>query len=249
MGGTTKLFFRSGIVGELEEMRDERLSKIVSQFQAFCKGHLMGIEYHRMCDQRIGLAVIQRNVRKFLFLRNWSWWKLYIKVQPLLTIARAEEEMKEKEEELKKALEEAAANEAKRKELECSLTDVMAQKEKLFADLQAETDRLIDAEDKLMQTQNCKDKLEASLNEALERLDGEEHSVTVFKEKLCKSEQAIDDLVQKGEEMGENISRLQSEKASREKQIDTLNEDICKQEEVISKLGKEKTALEDNLQE
>lgn len=102
---------------------------------------------------RIGLAVIQRNIRKFLMLRNWTWWKLYIKVQPMLSIARAEDEMKEKEEELKKAMENAEANEKKRKELEGSLTDVMAEKDKLFADLQSETERLIDAEDKLLQQQ------------------------------------------------------------------------------------------------
>lgn len=86
-------------------------------------------------------------------LRNWTWWKLYIKVQPMLSIARAEDEMKEKEEELKKAMENAEANEKKRKELEGSLTDVMAEKDKLFADLQSETERLIDAEDKLLQQQ------------------------------------------------------------------------------------------------
>merc|ERR1712168_399225 len=103
--GNTKVFFRAGIVGELEEMRDERLSKIMSQFQAYCKATLARIEYKKMCDQRVGLAVIQRNVRKFFAIRNWPWWKLYIKVQPLLSIARAEEEMKEKEEELKKAME------------------------------------------------------------------------------------------------------------------------------------------------
>merc|ERR1712142_274212 len=39
--GLTKVFFRAGIVGELEEMRDERLSKIIAQFQAYCKAHLM----------------------------------------------------------------------------------------------------------------------------------------------------------------------------------------------------------------
>ena len=50
--GLTKVFFRAGIVGELEDMRDERLSKIISQFQAFCKGHLTRIEYKKMCDQR-----------------------------------------------------------------------------------------------------------------------------------------------------------------------------------------------------
>merc|ERR1712002_745925 len=247
--GLTKVFFRSGIVGELEEMRDERLSKIISQFQAYCKGHLMRIEYKKMCDQRIGLAVIQRNVRKFLFLRNWSWWKLYIKVQPLLSIARAEDEMREKEEELKKAMENAEANEAKRKELESTLTDVMSEKEKLFADLQAETDRLIDAEDKLMQTQSLKDKLEASLNEALEKLEGEEHSVSVYTERFHKAESTIEELTQKSEEQAPNISRLESEKASRDKQIDCLNEDIAKQDEAIAKLGKEKKGVEESLQE
>lgn len=109
-----------------------------------------------MHNFRVGLAVIQRNVRKFLMLRNWPWWKLYIKVQPLLSIARAEDEMKEKEEELKKAVENAAANEVKRKEMETQLTDLMTEKEKMFTDLQTETNRLIDIEDKLLQTQSDK---------------------------------------------------------------------------------------------
>ena len=50
--GTTKVFFKAGIVGELEDMRDERLSKIIAQFQAYCKGFLMRKEYKKMCDQR-----------------------------------------------------------------------------------------------------------------------------------------------------------------------------------------------------
>merc|ERR1712042_350139 len=206
--GLTKVFFRSGIVGELEEMRDERLSKIISQFQAYCKGHLMRIEYKKMKDQRIGLAVIQRNVRKFFMMRNWSWWKLYIKVQPLLSIARAEDEMQAKEEELKKAMEDAAANLARKNELEEQVTNIMAEKDKLFSDLRAETDRLIETEEQLLQTQAAKDKLEASLNEAIEKLEGEEHSVHVLNEKFRKSEAKIEDLTTKGEEMAQNISRL-----------------------------------------
>merc|ERR1711962_1107054 len=197
--GITKVFFRSGIVGELEEMRDEKISKIVSQFQAYCKGYLSRLTYKKMCDQKVGLAVIQRNVRKFLFLRNWAWWKLYIKVQPLLSIARAEEEMKEKEEELRKAMENAEANEKKRQELEEALTAALAEKEKLFGELQSETDRLITAEEKLMQTQNLKDSLESSLNEALEKLEGEEHTVGVFQEKQKKAQSQIEDLSAKGE--------------------------------------------------
>uniref|UniRef100_A0A7M5X456 Myosin heavy chain n=1 Tax=Clytia hemisphaerica TaxID=252671 RepID=A0A7M5X456_9CNID len=247
--GKTKVFFRAGIVGELEDMRDERLSKIISQFQAFCKGHLMRIEYKKMCDQRIGLAVIQRNVRKFLFLRNWTWWKLYTKVQPLLSIARAEDDMKEKEEQLEKAKEQAKADEEKRKQMENELTDAIASKEKLFADLQAETDRLIATEDKLLQTQTLKDKLEASLNEALEKLESEEHSGEVLESKVAEAESKIDDLNNKADEMQTNIHRLEQEKTSRDKQIDALNEDISKQEEGIAKLNKEKKNLNESLEE
>merc|ERR1711872_458067 len=126
--GLTKVFFRAGIVGELEEMRDERLAKIISQFQAYCKAHLARIEFKKMKDRVVGLAVIQRNVRKFLYIRNWPWWKLYLLVQPMLSIVRAEDEMKEKEEELARALEEAEENQKKRKELEENMTNVMNEK-------------------------------------------------------------------------------------------------------------------------
>ena len=156
----------------------------------------------------LGLAVIQRNVRKFLFLRNWTWWKLYIKVQPLLSIARAEDDMKEKEEELKRAQEQAKADEEKRKQMEGQLTDIVAEKEKLFNELQAETDRLIAAEDKLMQTQALKDKLESSLNEALEKLESEEHNGGVLESKISGAESEIEELNIKCEEMTTNIQRV-----------------------------------------
>ena len=50
--GTTKVFFRAGVLGLLEDMRDDRLSKIISQFQAYCKGFLMRKQYKKMCEQR-----------------------------------------------------------------------------------------------------------------------------------------------------------------------------------------------------
>merc|ERR1712168_1438201 len=152
-----------GIVGELEEMRDERLSKIISQFQAYCKAHLQRIEFKKMQARMVGLAVIQRNVRKFLYIRNWPWWKLYLLVQPMLSIVRAEDEMREKEEELKRAMEE-------------NVTNIMAEKEKLFNELRQESDRLVETEEKLTAMQTEKEQLEFQLNEMVDKLDGEAHS-------------------------------------------------------------------------
>merc|ERR1712142_429724 len=247
--GLTKVFFRSGIVGELEEMRDERLSKIISQFQAYCKGHLMRIEYKKMNDRRVGLAVIQRNVRKFLMLRNWSWWKLYIKVQPLLSIARAEDEMKEKEEELKKAMEDAAANLARKKELEEQMTDVLAEKDRLFTALRAETDRLIETEEQLLQTQAAKDKLEASLNETSEKLEAEEYNSSKLLSRAQKSEKEVEEITEKQRQAKDDISKLETEKISREREIDSLNDEIKRQEESYAKLAKDKRGVEENLKD
>lgn len=75
-----QVFFRAGVLGQLEEMRDARLAKILSLLQAQCRGFLMRKEYKKMLDKRVGLLVLQRNIRKYLVLRVWPWWRLYTKV-------------------------------------------------------------------------------------------------------------------------------------------------------------------------
>jgi hypothetical protein len=43
---------------------------------------------------RIALQVVQRNLRKYMQLRLWPWWKLWQKVKPMLNVTRIEDEMK-----------------------------------------------------------------------------------------------------------------------------------------------------------
>ena len=50
--GHTKVFFRAGVLGQLEDMRDERLSKIFANFQAHIRGYLMRKNYSKLQDQR-----------------------------------------------------------------------------------------------------------------------------------------------------------------------------------------------------
>ena len=50
--GHTKVFFRAGILGYLEELRDERLTKIFTLFQAHVRGHLIRRIHSKLIDQR-----------------------------------------------------------------------------------------------------------------------------------------------------------------------------------------------------
>ena len=80
--------------------------------------------------------MLQRNIRKYLFLRDWKWWKLYTKVKPLLNVARTEDELRQKEEELNKLREKVQKEEQMRRELEESQTQLMEEKNELFVQLQ-----------------------------------------------------------------------------------------------------------------
>ena len=50
--GHSKVFFRAGVLGRLEDMRDERLGKVLTQLQAFARGYIMRKNYRKLLDQR-----------------------------------------------------------------------------------------------------------------------------------------------------------------------------------------------------
>jgi len=105
---------------------------------------------------RVALSIIQRNIRRWLAMRNWQWWKLYTRVKPLLSVARQEDEMKKKEEELEKTKQELAKVSKIKKELEEQNVTLLQTKSDLFLQLQAEQDNVSDLEERIAQLVNQK---------------------------------------------------------------------------------------------
>ena len=50
--GHTKLFFKAGVLGNLEELRDEQVGKIMTSFQSYIRGNAMRKKFKKMLDQR-----------------------------------------------------------------------------------------------------------------------------------------------------------------------------------------------------
>ncbi|KAG5892513.1 hypothetical protein JTB14_034511 [Gonioctena quinquepunctata] len=95
-----KIFFRNGVISQLETQRDERLAGMVVHLQAHCRGYLARRRLAQRKLQDMAVRCIQRNVRKFIAVRDWPWWRLLVRVTPLLNVHRTEEELKIKTEEL-----------------------------------------------------------------------------------------------------------------------------------------------------
>lgn len=243
--GTTKVFFKAGVLGMLEDMRDERLSKIIAMFQAFIRGYLMRKQYKKLQDQRIGLSVIQRNIRKWLALRNWLWWKLYCKVKPLLNVARAEDDMKKKEEELEKSKADLDKTEKMRKELEEQNVTLLQAKNDLYLQLQAEQDNMADAEEKIEKLITQKIDFEQQLKELEERLLDQEDESGELADKAKKQTEEIKDLKADVEDLENSLAKAEQEKQTRDNQIKTLQDEMASQDEAIAKLNKDKKAMDE----
>ena len=85
---------------------------------------------------RLAIAVLQRNIRKYLFLRDWKWWRLYTKVKPLLNVARTEDELRQKEEELNRLREKVVKEEQLRREIEEMQTELIQEKHQLLIQME-----------------------------------------------------------------------------------------------------------------
>ena len=48
----SQVFFKAGLLGVLEEMRDEKLAALVGLTQALARGYLMRKEYTKMTERR-----------------------------------------------------------------------------------------------------------------------------------------------------------------------------------------------------
>merc|ERR1719315_203220 len=52
-------------------------------------------QYKLMQEQRIALTVVQRNVRKYISMKSWVWFYLWMRVKPLISQPRIEDEIRD----------------------------------------------------------------------------------------------------------------------------------------------------------
>ncbi|XP_022251923.1 myosin heavy chain, muscle-like [Limulus polyphemus] len=243
--GHTKVFFRAGVLGRLEEMRDERLGKIISWLQSWVRWYQCKKTFKKLQEQRVALLIIQRNLRKFLQLRNWLWWKLYSKVKPLLSMARIEDELKDLENKLKAATEALEKEEKLRKELEVQNVKILQEKNALFLQLDAERSSSGDVEERLTKALSQKGDLESQVQELNDRLTQEEQSAAQMNQNKKKLEGDISALKKEIEDLQLALQKAEQDKATKDHQIRNLNDEIAHQDELINKLNKEKKHLQE----
>ncbi|XP_051752296.1 myosin heavy chain, fast skeletal muscle [Ctenopharyngodon idella] len=243
--GHTKVFFKAGLLGTLEEMRDEKLAALVTMTQALCRGFVMRKEFVKMMERREAIYSIQYNIRSFMNVKHWPWMKLYFKIKPLLKSAETEKEMAAMKENFEKMKEDLAKALAKKKELEEKMVSLLQEKNDLQLQVASESENLSDAEERCEGLIKSKIQFEAKLKETTERLEDEEEINAELTAKKRKLEDECSELKRDIDDLELTLAKVEKEKHATENKVKNLTEEMTSLDESIAKLTKEKKALQE----
>ena len=60
----------------MEETRDECIKAVLNYLQGLTRGYLGRMEYKGLIHKTNMIPVMQRNMRKYLYFRDWTWFSL-----------------------------------------------------------------------------------------------------------------------------------------------------------------------------
>ncbi|CAL8321068.1 unnamed protein product [Lota lota] len=243
--GHTKVFFKAGLLGTLEEMRDEKLASLVGMIQALCRGFQMRKEFKKMMERREAVYTIQYNIRSFMNVKHWPWMKVYYKIKPLLKSAETEKELVQMKENYEKMKTDLVTALAKKKDLEEKMVSLLQEKNDLQLQVASEGENLSDAEERCEGLIKSKIQLEARLKETTERLEDEEEMNAELTAKKRKLEDECSELKKDIDDLELTLAKVEKEKHATENKVKNLTEEMASQDESVAKLSKEKKALQE----
>ncbi|KAM9638442.1 myosin-3-like isoform 3-T3 [Morphnus guianensis] len=249
--GHTKVFFKAGLLGVLEEMRDDCLGQLITQTQALCRGYLRRLELKRMLDRRESIFCLQYNIRAFMNVKHWPWMKLYFKIKPLLKSVETEKEMAMMKEDFERMKEELAKSETKRKELEEKMVTLVQEKKDLQLQVQTENENLADAEERCDQLIKTKFQLEARIKEVMEKLEDEEEINADLAARKRKLEDECSEMKKDIDDLELTLAKAEKEKHATENKarVAELEEETMSEKAMRAKAEKHCDELANELEE
>merc|ERR1719403_228866 len=82
--GHTKVFFRAGILGYMEEVREDRIGQVLAWLQSGARGKASRMQFKKLQDQKLALYCCQRTIRNYYIGKTWLWWQIWMAIKPNL---------------------------------------------------------------------------------------------------------------------------------------------------------------------
>merc|ERR1712038_2108368 len=246
--GHTKVFFRAGILGYMEEVRDDRIGEVLSWLQAQARAKASRLIFKKLKEAKLALYCVQRTIRNYYIGQTWQWWILWLAIKPQLKCSKFAQYKEEYEEKIAMA-EENIGDAIKA----CDRTKTVYErlcneKNELVLALQSGGSAVQEIIDKTMRIEAMQSDLQKQLNETNNRIQGEEDQIANLDAQGSKVRADGERLKGEIKTMEATLGACEDDKSTKDSQIRTLKEEIAHQEELIAKLNKEKRGVGDTKQ-
>jgi myosin protein heavy chain len=241
--GITKVFFRAGVLAELEEQRDTLIRDIISRFQSAARGFIQRRIAHKRLYRAEATRIIQRNFQVYLDLQSNPWWNLFVRMRPMLGATRQAAEVKKREEMIRK-LEEKMQEEAEDKQrVEEERRRAEMDIQRIQKTLESERALALDKEEIFKRLQVRETELSEKLAGAIEDQDKLEDQLDELMEAKKKAEDQAELWRNDLEQASQIIGKLEGEKQDLENQLSQLDQQLQDLEHAKSERSQAEEAL------
>merc|ERR1711972_863431 len=234
--GHTKVFFRAGILGFMEEVREDKIGEVLSWLQAGARGKASRMQFKKLQDQKLALYCCQRTIRNYYIGKTWLWWQIWMAIKPNLKCTQFGKYKAEYEEKI--ALAEANIDKAI---AECDAVvkiheRLLNEKQELSLALNSGGSAVQDIIDKTNRLEGMKNDLQKQVDDTKKRIAGEEDVIAGIQQAGNKVTAEANRLRDEIKNLENTAEKCEEDKVTKDNQIRTLREEIAHQEELISKL-------------
>ncbi|CAL4093510.1 unnamed protein product, partial [Meganyctiphanes norvegica] len=246
--GATKVFFRAGVLGEVEEIRDEYLGSLMSLLQAQVKGWKSRLAYKKLKVQRSNLIIVQRNLRKYMNIRNWLWYGFWQQLKPKLNVCREQQILEDLAQAIARAENDVVIANEKNVKLSTQKEILFAKKEMLIATLESSKGGVAEYIGKENKMLAQKHEAETQLKDLQLQFENEERVTTVVAKAYKRNEQEVETIKKDIDDIEGKLQQSLQDKETKDIQIKNIGDEISHLEELTAKLNKEKKQLQEGNQ-
>merc|ERR1712168_297095 len=246
--GHTKVFFRAGILGVMEETREDKIGSVLSWLQAGARGKASRMNFKKLQDQKLALYACQRAIRNFFTAKTWLWMQIWLAIKPNLKCTQFGKFKKEFED--KFALAEANIDGAleARSKVQAVYDGLAGQKNELSLALKSGGSAVQEIIDKTTRIEGQAAEVQNELTGVQTRIKGEKAQKVALEGQIAKINSTVAQMEAEVKNQEGVLKSAEQDRADKDDQIKTLKDEIGHQADMISKLGKEKRSVGDGRQ-
>ena len=230
--GLTKVFFRAGMLADLEEQRDTLIRDIMSGFQSVARGFTQRRIVNKRLYRAEAARIIQRNFALYLSLRSNPWWSLLTKMKPLLGATQIASQVKKRDELIQKLEFKAQQERTERSRLEEDRRKADSEAQRIQQILESERSLALDKEEIFKRLQRREIELTEKLTGTIEDQENLEDQLDDLVDAKKRAETQAERWRIQLDQAGQIIEKLEADKKRLLDQVSDLGARLAHIEEV-----------------